>query len=98
MTTDTENPDQPVESVNTLVEKLQKGQEWLNNQHEYYLEEYTVAVDDATFYEQLSAWEEHEKTLRQSGYKGCIWQPLSRCPIRTVVRCNGCIPEQPSLW
>ena len=81
-----------------MVEKLRKGQEWLTKHHEYWLEDYTVAADDETFRQQLAAWNEHEKTLWQAGFKGCIWQPLGRCPNKAPVKCLGCIPEQPTLW
>lgn len=81
-----------------LLDKLRKGQEWLTKQHEYWLSDHEDAVDNATFGEQQAAWDEHERILRKGGYKGCIWQPLNRCPTASPVKCVGCMPEQPGLW
>ena len=98
MATETQQHEPTSQAVKTLIEKLRKGQEWLTREHEYWLQEYTVAVDSETFSEQLAAWDEHEQILRKGGYKGCIWQPLNRCSTKSPVKCFGCISDQPELW
>ena len=86
------------ESVQKLIGKLRNGHGWLSKQHEYWLTRSTVAVDDEIFSSQLAAWGEHERILRGTGFIGCIWQPVGRCPTNAPVKCMGCVPEQPQLW
>ena len=98
MSTDTKKPYQPTGSEKNLIQKLRQGQEWLTQQHDYWLQEYTVAVDDETYSAQLAAWDEHERILRITGFKGCIWQPIGRCDTKAPVKCWGCVKEQPGFW
>ena len=98
MATDTILQRPAPESARKLIAKLRKGHGWLTQQHEYWLNGYTVAVDDETFSSQMAAWDEHERILRRTGFEGCIWRPMGRCPTNAPVKCLGCVTEQPKLW
>ena len=96
MTTTVFNIQDLSKSAQTLLQRLQKGQRWLEEQHRLWTIWDSQAVSDERFSEVLAEWDKLEKVFRATGYLGCIWGER-RCSDSGPVVCDHCAVQQGQL-
>ena len=72
-----------------LLDRLQRGQRWLTEQHNLWLDDDGRAVISEEFSRVLARWFELENLFRCCGYTGCIYGAEGSCPEGFV--CIGCV-------
>jgi hypothetical protein len=74
------------------LERLQRGQAWLFEEHEKWLNDTPGAASDSYFQKALDGRVAMEAQLREHhGYRGCIHGEGERCPANSVVTCDACV-------
>ena len=78
--------------ANQIIARLQDGQKLLNQQHLAFMNEEPEAWETVRFGNALAHWENLERVLRCTPFKGCIWNPNTpACNQDSVVVCDACV-------
>lgn len=79
------------EAQSFTLNRLRRGNKWLQEQHRGWLADDPAAANDAEFSHALAGWLDLENILRSTGYQGCIHGPGAICPEDGPVVCDGCL-------